>query len=284
MQLDVWTRIACRGGMRRRAREEFRAKTGCVARNRRFEQLASLLKRRIAALPSRRVHPLVKGTRMVFDFARCYGKAAGGEKTIELTDGQGASVRCVAGDFDVVAGFGIRGAFGDGHVEKAESSAALHDARDFADSDDRIGKMVDAVTGDHDVEGLVAKRHLESIAPRRRKIGDVVCGGIVARAGKHGGCQVEATDPANPPRENAGERSRAAGDVECALASGGSDEAKEMFGLSAPIGEREIGEDARGACESVAHEVHLFLLVELPGILLAGIAMRVHWTRIQRAR
>ena len=120
VQFDIGARIAGRRGMRGQALQEFRVETGRVAENRGFEKLASLLKRRIAALPSGCVHPLIERARMVFDFARGYGEASGVQKILEFADGQGARVRCVAGNFDVVAGFCVCGILGDDHIEKTE--------------------------------------------------------------------------------------------------------------------------------------------------------------------
>ncbi|MFZ0212510.1 MAG: hypothetical protein WAL55_07365, partial [Candidatus Acidiferrales bacterium] len=78
--------------------------------------------------------------------------------------------------------------------------------------------------------------------------------------------------------------SGAAGNVERVLGAIWSDEAKKMLGFGGTVGERKIGEDIRGAREAVAHEVHLLLLVMLPGIFPGRLfAMCGHPTRIQRA-
>src|SRR6185437_7318117 len=161
-------------------------------------------------------------------------------------------------------------------------ASGLQNASDFANRGDGIGKMMNAVAGDDDVERRVTKRHTERIAAQRTKIIEMICDGVFSRAFEHRRGEIETANPLNVRRENARKGSRATSDVERVLVAGRRNEVEQAVCLRGAVGESEIGEGGGGSREAVAHEVHLLLLGL--SLLLPILAACSHGTRIQRAR
>src|SRR5580704_8502861 len=195
---------------------------------------------------------MVEHARVRLDFFAKDAQAGVGENFHELASRERARVRRIAKALDAIVDVGRTGIFGNENVNDAKAATAFQDARHFRDGALGVGNVVQAVTGNGDVERISGDRQRLRVCKSEGEVEDAIGAGAFARASENRGSEIETANPANVAREPQRERAGTTGDVYGAVGGFGADETCEAFGFAGAIGNCEISEHFRGARKAVA--------------------------------
>ena len=156
------------------------------------------------------------------------------------------------------------GIVGHENVEDADAPAAPHHARHFADRARRIGKMVQAVAGDGDIERAIGERQRLRVANRELQICEAFRCGRAPRAienrRREVSPQIQRTWRANRSASVPGPQARST-----ARSRRSAFTMRARVGLSHAAGDGVVAEDLRVAREMLADKIFLLSWLSIFG-------------------